>query len=52
MRLGRSVVGRLIRKLAGAFARKLHGLQESAGDDLIYMDQTTFQLWAKPTRTW
>ena len=36
-----------------AFARKLQGLKdEGAGDQLIYMDETTFMVWNKPTRTW
>ena len=35
-----------------AFARRLHTLQEQHGDNVIYMDQTTFQLWPKPTKTW
>ena len=35
-----------------AFARKIHGLQRTCGDQLIYMDQTTFQIWPKPIRTW
>ena len=35
-----------------AFARKLDGLQRLDGDQIIYMDQTTFMIWPKPTRTW
>ena len=34
------------------FARKLDGLQRNCGRDLIYMDQTTFQIWPKPSKTW
>ena len=36
-----------------AFARKLQGLKdEGQGGQLIYMDETTFLVWPKPTRTW
>ena len=36
-----------------AFARKLSSLQEQRrGDRIIYMDETTFQIWPKPSRTW
>ena len=35
-----------------AFARKLHGLQQTCADQIIYLDQTTFQIWPKPVKTW
>ena len=35
-----------------AFARKLDGLQQIDGDQIIYMDQTTFMIWPRPAKTW
>ena len=35
-----------------AFARKLDTLQRQHNDQLLFMDQTTFQIWPKPSKTW
>ena len=35
-----------------SFARKLHGLQQLCGEEIVYMDETTFLLWPKPGKTW
>ena len=35
-----------------AFARKLDGLLREDPAQVVYMDQTTFQIWPKPTKTW
>ena len=33
------------------FANRIHTLEQQ-GEGLIYFDETTFQIWPKPTRTW